>query len=277
MPSKSGPASTASMSPVSPSRLDFSDALDVLNASINSALGGEMLDADAPAPNAPGALLEKCRVVIDDLQSELNSERVRVVELENIVENLSADLKQERKKVLEERALVDQLRLEIRGKSPEMIEIARELQDTKMRLFERENELENMTGYCEKRVIELKRALKDASTTFATPPLPVRPDNDEKVLQLTNQLEQRDSVLLMKESELKSVVESYEKQVRLLRAQLRSSEDLLSRLSTAVTPSPKPENQVNDWKVFIDPEFTKLNKTRLITGTKFPNPFSNSN
>ena len=265
------------MSPVSSSRLDFADALDVLNASIDSALAVEILATDSPVGDSPAALLDKCRVVIDELQTELTAERAKVVELETVVENLNADLKQERKKVQDERALVNQLRLEIRGKSPEVVEIARELEDTKLRLFEKENELENMTGYCEKRVIELKRALKDASTTFATPPLPLRSDSDEKMSQLVNQLEQSSSQLRMKESELKSVVDSYEKQVRLLRAQLRSSEDLLSRLSPVVTPSPRPENQANEWKSFIDPEFTKLNKTRLVTGTKFPNPFSNSN
>jgi chromosome segregation ATPase len=267
---KNRSGSVHSLSPVSPARLDFTDAIDVLSASIDSALAREISKenlATGSQPEDAVSMLDKCRSLIDELQSELCNERSRSVELEAQVDSLQSDLDTERRKLREERAGVEQLRREkaIKAAAPDALQAARN------QIAEKERELENMTSYCEKRVRELKQALKDSSTTLTPSPAPVPIDLEQKISQLTEQLSHSSAVIRAKEAELSTVAESYEKQVRMLKAQLKSTEDLLSRISPVTTPSPRLDPRVADLKSFVDSEFMKLNKTTLRT----LNPYAN--
>ena len=262
--------SVHSLSPVSPARLDFTDAIDVLSASIDSTLAREISKEDrATGKQSEDAvsMLEKCRMLIDELQSELGNERSRNVELESQVDSLKSDLDVERRKLRDERAVVEQLRRERANQSAG----ADELQVAKNEVAQKERELENMTSYCEKRVRELKQALKDSSATLTPSPAPAQIDLEQKVAQLTDQLSHSSAVIRAKETELSAVAESYDKQVRMLKAQLKSTEDLLSRISPVTTPSPRLDPRVADMKSFVDTEFIKLNKTTLRT----LNPYAN--
>jgi len=273
-----------SLSPVFPSRFDVADALEVLNASIDSVVARKLLDESSPRncnSDDPVYVIEKCRAVIDDLQFELDAERSRATELESTVERWRADLDSERKKLKEERLQVEELRREKHQRLGESGSVARELADANRRLAEKDLELENMTHYCEKRISEMKRAMKESSSTLSTPPLPQAyesiKDAENKISNLTQQLNQNANIIKMKDQELQSVVESYEKQVRMLKSQLKSSEELLARLSRGIaTPSPRLDSAPAQAKSFVDSEFTRLNKTNL-SYRSGPNPFSSLN
>jgi hypothetical protein len=266
--------SVNSLSPVSPSRLDVVDAFDIMNSSVDSSLVQKMVQTvhgnDLTLTDNPVAVIEKCRGIIDDLQFELDAERTRVVELESTVQSLRADLDAEKKKLREERSLVEQLRRHRNQRDSSHSSLVKDLEEARKQLADRDMELENMTQYCEKRVSELRRAVKEASSSLSTPPLSSQND-ENRVGELTRQLAQSNLVLRSKDTELQTVVESYDKQVKLLRNQLRSTEELLARITPGVVV---PDS--SDWKGFIDGEFKKLNKTSLSYGGG-PNPFSNLN
>lgn len=267
--------SVNSLSPVSASRLDTADAFDVLNSSIDSSLirriSQDVFQTDVAFSDSPVAVMEKCRTIIDDLQFELDTERARVAELESTVESLRIEIDAEKKKLREERVLVEELRRDIIHKESGRAALTRDIDEAKQLITEKDRELENMTLYCEKRLTELKRLTKEASCSIASPPLPPQSNEDIRINELAKQLAQSNIVIRSKDTELKSVVDSYEKQVRLLRSQLKTTEDLLSRLSPGVAV---PSARIDD--AFIDGEFKKLNKTSL-TYRGGLNPFSTLN
>lgn len=240
--------SVQALTPTSPGH----GAADVLKASVDSSLVRELaLDASPRRPQSTVAVMDKCRVVIDDLQDELDAERSKTTELETQVSMLERDVANERKKLREERDLVEKLRREKHSACSEMESkvdtLVRELDGARDALSAKNVELENMTQYCEKRVGELKRAVKEASSFSATPPLPIPAMDESMVGELKTQLEMSSVVIRDKELEMKTVVESYEKQVRLLRNQLKANEDLMDRLAQShsvtplATPSPRLE------------------------------------
>ena len=240
--------SIQALTPPSPTN----DGSDVLKASVDSSLVRELaMDRSPRRPESAAAVMDKCRMVIDDLQLELDSERARSAGLEAQIGILERELAGERKRFRDEREMVEKLRREKASVTAELENkvdtLVRELDGARDLLSAKSVELENMTTYCEKRVGELKKAVKDASSISATPPIPV-PAVDETALgELKNQLQMSSAVIREKDAELRTVVESYEKQVRLLRGQLKANEELMERLAHTkpitpmTTPSPRLE------------------------------------
>jgi len=241
------------VSPVSRRRDDLSTALEVLNASVDSRMMHDALEEESPqwkSRDNSNAVLLKCRSVIDDLQYELEEERRRSSELETVISALNAEIDSEKEKSRQDRLMLEKVRKEkqsvLNECGSQISELESEVESLTKRVSEKDRELENMTKYCEKRVGDLKKAIKEASSVIATPPIPV---DDSLIQELKSQLSASSAAIRAKDEECQSIVESYEKQVRMLRQQLKSSEDLIDRfvskrredrpVGSITTPSPQ--------------------------------------
>ena len=283
-------SSVQSMSPVSPNRTDLANALDVLNASIDSGLVRQMIHEVSPSRRQPppseensSAVLVKCRAVIEDLQEELEEERRRALELQGVIESLHREMEKDRQKHREERMSLD------KSKS-ERASMEKQIRDLTVLVEQKDAELENLTKYCEKKMESLKRTVKEASSSaHSTPPLPAPVVNSSSsheyeiimITELKQQLSASSQVIRDRDSEMKSLVESYENQVHMLRTQLRSNEELIDRFvrardrhapaaKAAVVPVEEPVDHT-EWKAFLNDEYSKLPKP---AGSKHSNPFS---
>lgn len=222
------------VSPMARRRDDLSTAMEELNASLDSGIMHDALEDESPrwssSRDDPNAVLIKCRSVIDDLQYELEQERRRSLELEGLVSSLHTEIESEKEKNRQDRSMVEKLRREKNSIFTEcgsqITELESQVKSLTDQISGKDRELENVTIYCEKRVSELKRAVKEASTVVATPPIPV---DDSMVHELKAQLSSSSAAIQAKDEECRTVVESYEKQVRMLRQQLKSSEDIIEK------------------------------------------------
>lgn len=203
-----------------PSRDDLANALEVLNASLDSGLVREMIKEVSPTRKRIDDrdhenVLEKCSEVIEELKNELEAARLRNAELDETVASLREDIEVERETIRNHKRLEDKLRKDSERR-------LRELEDA---LNDRDRELENMTSYCEKRVTGLKKQVKEASSmghSVAT---------DSETSELRDQLRSRDS-------EAQHIIDSYEKQLSLLKAQLKSNEEMIQRFVRVRDPAP---------------------------------------
>jgi chromosome segregation ATPase len=205
---------------IAPSRDDLANALEVLNASLDSGLVREMIQEVSPTRKRIDDrdhedVLEKCTEVIDQLKNELEEARLRNAELDETIASLREDIEVERETIRNHKRLEDKLKKDYDRR-------IRELEDA---LNERDRELENMTSYCEKRVTGLKQQVKEASSmghSVAT---------DSETSDLREQLRSRDS-------EAQHIIDSYEKQLSLLKAQLKSNEEMIQRFVRVRDPAP---------------------------------------
>ena len=227
-----------------PSRDDLANALEVLNASLDSGLVREMIQEVSPTRRRIGKpeqedVLEKCTEVIEQLKNELEDARLRSIELEETVASLREDIEVERETIKNHKRLEDKLRRDYEARIQELEEA----------LSERDRELENMTTYCEKRVTGLKKAVKEASSMGTSSV------NDSEAGDLRNQLRARDS-------ETQHIIESYEKQIALLKSQLKSNEEMIQRFVRVREPAPTVGTSGNKWDTFLRKEshqpFSKL-------------------
>jgi chromosome segregation ATPase len=268
-----------SNSPVSPIAFELAEAVD---SSFVSSTLRRLRESDVAGIKTDDfSMIEHFKTIIEDLQSELNCERARVVELESTLESLKAELEVEKRKIVSERALVENLRHEKNHSKQECNSVSRELQITKQELQSKKDELEHMTRYFERRMQEMKRSPKELSSDISTPPIPLSHDsikeNEDTLMRLINQLSDSNNAIRRKDEELRSVVESYEKQVQLLRKQLKTSDGLLERISLSI-------NMTRNFSIDDDlhrNRFSRRDVSNLVyPGTLScggPNPFSKLN
>ena len=260
------------VSPLSRQRDDISAAMEVLNGSMESGFMQDALEERSPqwkSRDDPNAVLIKCKSVIDDLQYELEKERRRSSELESLIETLQEELEAEKEKARSDRSLVERSLRERQSMLSECGELESQVTSLKKKLTDKDEELENMTRYCEKRVGELKKAVKEASCVVATPPIPV---DDSLLNQLKNQLVESSTALRAKDEECRAAVESYDKQVKMLRQQLKSSEELIERYITSTSrkddrpfesiTTPSPQLETGKWQSSLEKDIAKLKNAR---------------
>jgi len=221
-----------SLSPVSPGEGEFDAALDVLNNSLDTRMITEMMESRtdgsiedvtarilSESPNDQSiyavpdtSVILKCQSLIDDLQEELDAQRIRNNKLESDLIKSTSELKSMQAESFPERIS----ELEALNANLE-----RKLHVSHQSLVAKEDELENMTRHFEKRMDEMKRQLKQQAAIASTPPLPSQAPvvaNDHSELDACR------SLISQKESELRDVVESYERQVSMLKQQLSTSQ-----------------------------------------------------
>lgn len=280
-------SSIKSMSPVSPTREELDSALDVLNASMDSGLIAQMLDSGvgmsdaspvysngdvSPASvstdraivsrvEADSTILMKCQMVMDDLQKELDRERIRTRDLDKKLTKTHMELDQLRG---ERQSAVDSLESlgcqiedlqrersqQIESHNKQIASLTHKLEVAE-RLAERKDfELENMTRHFERRLEEMKNQVKHATSTMSvsaisTPPLPANmiirrsPELEFEVEQMRADLHNTHNALAQKDGEIRAVVDSFERQVNLLRQQLKSSRSYFKDYYAAKADHPK--------------------------------------
>jgi chromosome segregation ATPase len=191
-----------------------SDSIDDVTARIlsESPTDRSFLCADA-------SVILKCQSLIDELQEELDSQRERYQKLETELAKTKSELKR-----MHDEDYVGR----IRDLEKVNAELEKRLLTAERATEAKDIELENMTKHFEKRMDEMKRQLKhqSMSVTASTPPIPsptVRV-SEHGIKELRDELEKVSLQLVEKDGELKEVVESYERQVSMLRQQLVTSQ-----------------------------------------------------
>jgi chromosome segregation ATPase len=260
----------SSMSPVGMLGADLDSALDVLNASMDSGVIDEMLDSrgrvndgspvslygNSPVSiasdnalihrgEADSSLILKCQMVIDDLQKELDRERMRSRDLDNQLSHTLSDLDQlrgERQTAVESldslAAQLEELQRNnanlVESHDKQVLSLSSRLEAAEQAAERKDFELENMTRHFEKRLDEMKRQVKHATQTpsisaISTPPLPPclitrrSPELEMEIEQMRAELATAHRAVAEEDTEIRAVVESYERQVTMLRQQLKSS------------------------------------------------------
>ena len=235
------------LSPVrAPTRDDLTNALDILNASIDSGLVRQMIQEVSPSSrnlaedDDRSLVLTKCKSVLEDLQQELLEERKRSDGLERTLASLRENAELEKKCILSDHEKVcEKYGFQIR-------ELTERVGRYEQRISEKEKELENMTVYCERRIDEMKKAVKEASSMASS--VASAPTLDENgILELQKELWSSKSIIKNRETEMEQIVHSYEKQVSLLREQLKSNQDLIDRFVKAGGHRRSIEAEKNKW------------------------------
>lgn len=287
-------SSIKSVSPVSPTREDLDSALDVLNASIDSGLIAQMLDSrgdisdsspvyiaeDVSPVNVPGereilsrieadsTIILKCQMVMDDLQKELDRERLRCRDLDKRLAKSNNEVEQlrlERQSAVESlEALSSQIQELQKEKASQHDSHNKQISsltsklEAAERVAERKDfELENMTRHFERRLEEMKNQLKHATSTISvsaisTPPLPATmiirrsPELELEVEQMKADLHTTHQALSHKDDEMRAVVESFERQVNLLRHQLENSRSYFKKYYAAKAEHPRVSSNNRD-------------------------------
>jgi DNA repair exonuclease SbcCD ATPase subunit len=244
--------SLRSVSPVTPSERDLIAAMNVLNNSLDSRLLTDMMGSgfeetteDATVRvselsptlvtdeylDQDTSMLIKCQTLIDELQTELDSQRDRNSRLESELKEVRSEVQRLRhedagnKVVRELRSEVEELRAQL----------TQALQISKRK----DTELENMTKHCEKRLNEMKQQLKQQALNIQekSPHVSVPSFNGkQELLSLRSKLETTEKRLYSQTDEMKSVVDSYERQLKTLREQLEHSQEFYKNYYSVKAP-----------------------------------------
>lgn len=234
-------SSLRSVSPVSPTQAELDAALDVLNNSLDSRLLTDVIGSrfetgheDAtvrmsdPSPTLvhedsfekDSSVIIKCQTLIDELQTELDAQRARNEELECEIARTRADFETFKASSTPPES--------IKTLESEIVSLKQQLMESQEIANKKDVELENMTRHCERRLEEMKRQMKQYSmqSTVATPPIPsIGSGDQEELKQLRMKLKGTEKRLTSQSDEMKSVVDSYERQLRALKDQLEESQD----------------------------------------------------
>jgi len=232
--------SLRSVSPVSPTQTDLDAALDVLNNSLDSRLFAEVTGSrfeigndDAtvrmsePSPtlvtdekfDKDTSVLIKCQTLIDELQVELDAQRKRNNALDTELEKTRAEY-EAFKLSSSSKQSVDSLEKEINS-------LKQQLADANQLAKKKDVELENMTRHCERRLDEMKRQLKQHTSVpnaVVTSVSTMDVASQEELKHLRMKLKMTEKKLSSQGDEMKSVADSYERQLRALRSQLDESQ-----------------------------------------------------
>lgn len=248
--------SVRSVSPVSPTEAELNAALEALNNSLDSRgltdLTGSRFGVGNDDPTVrmselsptlvtddfldkDTSVLLKCQTLIDDLQSEVDRLRDRNGHLES-------DLKDVRAKLAGRSAQDNQT---------EILQLKQQLADALDSSRKKDLELENMTKHFEKRLDEMKRQLKQQGNTSQAPTMnSIDQDENNK---LREKLRSADKKLASQASEMKSIIDSYERQLKILKEQLDQSQEFFKAFYAAkskgveVSEHPQRSNPFRDY------------------------------
>ena len=256
--------SMRSVSPVSPAERDLNAAMDVLNNSLDSRLLTDMMGSRFEDTNEEAtvrvselsptlvtddyldkdtSMLIKCQNLIDELQSELDAQRDRNNNLEFELKEVRSELQRLRQNNISS-TVERELRVEIdelRAQLTEALQVSKR----------KDTELENMTNHCERRLNEMKQQLKQQSVIIPdkTPQASV---SGQEIQTLRSKLEMTEKRLYSQTDEMKSVVDSYERQLKTLREQLEHSREFYKTYYSVKAPKieagmPQRSNPFRDY------------------------------
>ncbi len=215
--------------------------------------------------DADSTILLKCQMVIDDLQKELDRERQRCRDLDKKLTKSQLEIDQLRG---ERQTAVDSLESlayqieemqrertsHLESHNKQIASLTNKLESAERVAERKDFELENMTHHFERRLEEMKNQVKHATSTISvsaisTPPLPstmiIRrsPELEFEVEQMKADLHNTHQALSQKDEEIRAVVDSFERQVSLLRQQLKSSRTYFKDYYAAKADHPRVSNR----------------------------------
>lgn len=233
--------------------------------SCQSEEGTPNCSVDIPEWLSPGRagnldeILRQCKCVIDDLQSELSSERQKR-------EFLAIQLS-------ESRSQLDQSLLELEAARSRANAYIEDLTRTKLAKLEQEKLLQDALNVekCKLKKTNEELIRKDMILSNMTKRIDNKSSNEgstDIINQLKEQLIESTKTLKSRDEETREMMNSYENQIKMLRAEIYSNRDVMMGITTqgntplytpSISPQPPRDSATHaDWEKFLKNQFSKV-------------------